>query len=846
MPEKQIKCFLDESPTSDASANISTTSFDINDAASNPLFIGTVPAASSSEQDAEVSDVIVVHEDGQIRRLSADLKSQRWAIKSTSDDVLAGHEVSSCFTVPFEEARKILLRKRQDIVASVLGDAFGNNPDESTILVLVSCPKKSSTLRPSDSKLHFFHVPSHIPEDGFVVRESERLRHLMTLNLPNFEGETSLKRNDLRWDSNLSSGDFSVSFPSGFISYDISQFSPQVSSHLIISDGNLSSIMRISSQSIIGAGQSAVYVYDAKYQSLQAELTVKEISQVAGGKARSDKAQVSFVSYFSKLGVAVASYRNYLLSFDLDSLQSQRVVSRKRPRTSLLIDSIGKGINPDNNGINGKLIEQCSLKYMRPLGLTSKEDAEAWNELKTRLDGLVAAKQPAKFDSTIKAKLSKVIGSESERFPFQTDFVDAEIILYLLSKIFSIKDNNELRISFLPPATFEWLFESSHLSVTSIQTALRRSSAPYTLVTVPEGALVQALANHDASVKLLVVALRSPVHPSPDELTHAIKILLDVARSHATNSADPQKSLTDSTHTEGNEQTEAGEKSSVQKLSHSSEKTLINAMAGLNLALTKLHSHPVTRVSQSVHTTLSNTDILAIIHHLRHALATGGHTARFTEEPPVAFSSPEIPTLPLSIIVDLLTACIDAVGPSGWISAAGFASSAGSEASLIADMKSEISAALAGIEEATFLKGMFREFIRCCETTAPSSSSSSSGRAKSRKTSKEIQATSTHDPRIKRTERHNGAKIIVYDSNSNNNNNTSSINPDDESVGNSKMLPLSLKMDDEVPGVGIVGDDHTKTKIRKRTGEIKTRSSREMGYLKRKAVGKYSFERIVI
>jgi hypothetical protein len=52
-----------------------------------------------------------------------------------------------------------------------------------------------------------------------------------------------------------------------------------------------------------------------------------------------------------------------------------------------------------------------------------------------------------------------------------------------------------------------------------------------------------------------------------------------------------------------------------------------------------------------------------------------------------------------------------------------------------------------------------------------------------------------------------------------------------------KMLPLSLKA---------TSGDVSRTKIKKSTGEVQSRTNREIGYLRRKAVGKYSFERLII
>ncbi|KAK2827838.1 hypothetical protein FQN49_007292 [Arthroderma sp. PD_2] len=144
-------------------------------------------------------------------------------------------------------------------------------------------------------------------------------------------------------------------------------------------------------------------------------------------------------------------------------------------------------------------------------------------------------------------------------------------------------------------------------------------------------------------------------------------------------------------------------------------------------------------------------------------------------------------------------------------------------------MKSEIAATLAAIDEATYLKGILREFMRCCETSAKPQ------RAITNTMGSNTQA--IDKKRLKRQERHNGAQILVYDT-------------PDYSAGvdgsDTKMLPLSLKMTGTQSGVGDVGDRLTRNKVHKATGAVKTRSTRELAHMKHKAVGKYSFERIVI
>lgn len=295
------------------------------------------------------------------------------------------------------------------------------------------------------------------------------------------------------------------------------------------------------------------------------------------------------------------------------------------------------------------------------------------------------------------------------------------------------------------------------------------------------GTLIRTLVDSKPSLRYLLQLLRSPVDLPSDELVHGMKIVLDIARRYSQN---PDSSLPE-TPSKGemsiptpSKQLSKPENPSVSKTPSYSGAValLINAVACFNLTLARLQMLPRSVVTSNIRAILSNSDTLAIIHHLRHALVMGGHTASFSsnssnglspEEEGARAQSGKIPSLSLSTIVEMLTVCVDAVGPGGWISAAAFAggsdTSGNDEATtLIAEVKSEVAAALAGATEATQLKGLLREMIRLGEST------------------------------------------------------------------------------------GVDGVPQDKTKVSKSTGETRTRSTREIGYMKRRAVGKYSFERLAV
>jgi hypothetical protein len=265
----------------------------------------------------------------------------------------------------------------------------------------------------------------------------------------------------------------------------------------------------------------------------------------------------------------------------------------------------------------------------------------------------------------------------------------------------------------------------------------------------------------------------------------------------------------------------------------------------LNLILDKLYTHPIQKVTKALRSILSNSETILIIHHLRHSLAMGGYTSRFTENLPLSTeyqsqsdnNASKPPTLSLETITNLLTACVDAIGPIGWISA----STSGIDAepdNIVADMKSEISAALVGIEEASYLKGILREFVRCAGTGEEA-------------TQKPEQNTASQHRKGVKHEKLNGADILTFptgaamdidEDKTHGSNNASS------SATDGKSLPLSLKIAQPQNNTtaGDEGGVISRKKVQKGNGEVRNRSSREIGYLKRKAVGKYSFERIIV
>lgn len=828
-PEQQIKSFVEETGGNESSApEISSSSFTVTDSKSPTVFVGIVPSGSKEGDENDPFDILNVHQDGRIRRLTSDLKKQRWNVQHSEIAKTAStHEVHSCFLVEFEDAKKALFKRRQDLAALALGDLTSSGVDEPSVLLLVSHPTGSERVALKDVKVQMFSVPSAVSSGG-ALDESQRLRHLLTIDIPDVTGQETFDSNGLQWNFHSGSAGLNLSFERGFINFDLSQYTPTVTSQFILDTERFSSVMRISPQSVIGAGESLVALYDTQYQSIQRSIAVDNVPPTSGS------APTLFLGYFAKLGIAVATKGNTLLAFDLSTSQPPSGPSLKRPRDGLLIDAIGRGI-----GSSAAQWDAGSKKHrtesMATLGLTSPEQVERWNNFTAELDKFTQVKDTAGFDRAVQDYFGT---GESKTLPTPGQFVHPETTLFLLSKIFSIKETEtndklsaspslRLTVNLWPKQTCDWLVRLSHLSLSNVEIALRRSFKPRILPALPTGSFVQALIDADQSLRNIIQSIRGPVLMNPDELAYALKYFLNMARSRSSVPA-----ITDTT-TENND--------------NDNTPPLATLFLGLNTTIQKLHANPAPATTSALRSALSRPELTSLIHHLRISLATGGFTSRFTEKPPVPILTDQTrPALSLTTITDTLIAAVDAIGPSGWIAAAGSLSLSadgnptGEEQSLIADIKSEVSAALAGVQEATYMKGVLREYLRFTETiTTPKPNKQNTTNNKSTALiPTDDTTTATEDDASSSLIRHekiNGADLLVYTAAGADG--TGEDGYIDGDAGANRMLPLSLKA---------ASADVGKTKVKQSTGEVKNRSHREMGYLRRKAVGKYSFERLIV
>ncbi|KAF4966010.1 hypothetical protein F66182_17985, partial [Fusarium sp. NRRL 66182] len=180
--------------------------------------------------------------------------------------------------------------------------------------------------------------------------------------------------------------------------------------------------MRISSNSVIGSGNSLVALYDTHYSSIQRSIALRELSANKSLGKYDSKSVTRFVGYFAKLGIALAIKENTLQAFDLSSTYSIRGTSIKRQRDGLLIDAIGRGVNSSSTGVS-----DLSVSF----GLKSTQEVQKWNAFKNELEKASKAKDATSFDTAVGDYFGPSVKTQS------LTTVHPEQLSFILSQIFT-------------------------------------------------------------------------------------------------------------------------------------------------------------------------------------------------------------------------------------------------------------------------------------------------------------------------------------------------------------------------------------------------------------------------
>ncbi|KAI9823632.1 MAG: hypothetical protein M1832_002413 [Thelocarpon impressellum] len=370
-------------------------------------------------------------------------------------------------------------------------------------------------------------------------------------------------------------------------------------------------------------------------------------------------------------------------------------------------------------------------------------------------------------------------------------FIDQRKVLYALHQD---QSENKLAMQIYPPNVFRWVLDNGFFSRANIQRALRK---PGLVEQVLPGQVVQAIVDFDPDMTILLTVLLAPVHLEAADLWEAVRLLIRSLGYPDITDQDEALLLTngDGALTNGDvamalEKEEEAAEQEMQLAVSSLENGDVRARA-LTLALTKLHLIEPSLAAQSLRKTMTGAEMISLIHLLRVEMARDGWLSRYFNDDADLDDEGAGLNGGIMLISDLLNVTLDGIGAGGWVTRGDPVDAD----ELVVALQGEVSAALEGVEEATYLDGLLSEMLHYGKSVTRAGNSS-------------VNKNAAPVP----------GSIIVQ-----------------SEEMESRMLPLGLKAEQPV-SLTRVGAG----------GEIKKRTLRDIGRLKSMRVGKYSIERIVL
>ena len=800
-PKPQIVCFSEHS-----NAKITTTSISLSKEAAPVSYLDTLETGSGNK-------LIALHKDGSITGYSNDLKTEEWrsSIDREVSNLASAPVIQAAAILSVQQARKSVLKNREDILAMLGPDRDGL--DHNLLVVMSRPPAKDANKNAGELSLRIYPIRfARLDKGEFTSDMAQKLQPLVILALPepsNFHSKKS------RITMHTASGTVYQDAEGALAVYDLNGSVPRLV-HTVVRNGALS-YLRVSPDMVASSRGTSVSLIDLTYDSLQDQgtLTMDHEAKVAQkSESPTDKPtiteDVQLLSYFAPLGVMVALDGRKLLAIQL-FMTEQVGESRKRKREGLLVNALGRGSSLLSAASRNSV---ASSREGKSLGaFLPSIDSSDWKAQKTALDQCVAQNDNEEFERLMAAALGINATGEINHTssPGRQNHIHRHVVSYALKTMFSVDQaylgadpangailNIDLR--FFPRKIGKWLIEKGLFSLDQIELSLKQYEALPVTSKLANGSLIRALANFDSSLELLLSVLASPVPLGSLELVHVLAI---VARVPNTEVTEPQRLLTN-----GDGEDDSDNIDRLQLVNGHTTDSIPSPFSNrsahdwshrlLNFAMKRLYACPPSSVALALKKELPTSQLRLLVDSLRMEIARGGWLSPYEDNlDSLDFSLGD--DNQMSSIVHLFNCVIDSLGTGGWILGDPMSDDLTESADTVAYMKAEISAALEGIEEATYLKGMLGEILLYGKDSLNSSVKQSKS---------------------------NEAQLPALPPKPEN------MNLDEEG---SQLLPLGLKLAPVISTTKVGAG-----------GELIKRSMRDIGRLKSRMVGKYSFDRIMI
>ena len=788
----------------DRDYDVVSSNFEVRQSTKPIVYLDTLPRDTDA-QDAVSVEVLAVHEDGEISCYTESLDREIWAARALLDDYAEGDMwVKHARIISVSEAQTALLKEREDIIESLGGSS--NLETHRLLLVLIQSGKShTSTLKLLNLESSDHHNPR--------AKEHKLLPEILSISI---SGSIGQDKKALQTYFHLASGILYQNTSSDLFTHDLSGGIPRAEQTIPLGNDTTSSCIRISPSLIATSNNNSVSILDMRYISCQGQLTlpkhkksrqsVEPLKNVKTSGTQSPT--LILLSYVASLKIVVALYGRELKAFQLAAPLSRSSGSRKRKRDGLLIDSIGRGL-PALKRKSNSTKPANSSNYD---GLSPFYDGvdDVWRKQKSDLDEYLADGKILELERLLCSDIVLNIQADKAAAPSGTTRAkhNPRKVQYLISRIFNIDNDGadvaieaggtskRLRVAKSVHSIPPLLFNQARLSDYHVEVALKHEGLILSGDHIKPGSVVQALAHWDTSLQTLLDYLDGPAAFPATEIVHILRYaILKDGQSGLSNG---MKFLTygeynsdENVHEKATHDPNPKNDADSSKMQGDGENSIRRI---LRVSLKSLYHCPVVEVTNALRSILSRSEIRTLIDMLRVNIARNGWLTPYGEE---AQDQEYQEDSPISVIAHLLSCAIDSIGTGGWIMGSSLTDELIEPAETIAYMKAEISAALEGIEEATYLRGMLGEMLLC---------------GKSFKN----RYPDAYRQRDVKNERSKPTIVSVGE-------------------GGDNTMPLGLK----------VHQDISKYKIGA-GGELIRRSARDIGRLKSRMVPKYSFERIMI
>ena len=818
----RIQCFVERmGKAAGLEKRVSTITKHLPERAAPITFLGII----CGSRDSNVQ-LLAIHEDGYVRCVSQDLSVDLW------EGTLSGldESIQDVFTVTTGQADSGILRGREDVLARLNLENTSQANVEDLLIVLIKTMNQES--QKTELSMRIFRTPDLGPHSAvFSGGSRQKLEYLLDLTIP--------EPSDLQC---VASG-FYVHNTSGKLYewgknilaiYAFGSPVPQLEKTIKFKS-DITSCLRISSNLVVISSSESISIIDTKFSSVQSSTSIKRDGDQPKDKddsvgLHSSNESVHLLSYFHAPDTVLALQGRALMSFQVRRRDSASNSGYRATQSGTLANAVGRGLNLKAQLAGSQ--EKCEA--IRRIGFETGSETlgKEWKKQKKTFDEAAEKADPEAFDKSFSHFLKTYFANGTDHVEnFSRTVSSTELasnsrkISFILSKIFAVKEVNTrneghlrlgLQIRLLPTRTYQWLVLNRVLTFHRVQTALRQSDLLSVTEDLHPNALVEALVSFDFSLQTVMFFLAADTPLSARELVIGVRVAIDVLQqSHNLSS---MKLITDS---EMLPDIPSEEQEMVQE-SHQMEKqgspkpeenadTVHDAQAVMSVCLSRLIAFHDRNIQAAFRHELSASGLLALVDYLRMELAGGGCLTRYVDDAPHPAPQSTPHTSQMTTIAQLLSSAIDSLGAGAWLlgSSVADAGATAEGADKLAYMKAEVSAALEGVEEAAYLQGLLHETLLYSKIA----------------------------PRERVEGRADGMA------------GSASVSAPVDERGMSLAKPVKIgagEADSNALPLGLKPQDHVEIEVDTPGGGVERKSLRDIGRLKSRKVGVYSFERIVI